>query len=946
MKFWGWTFRIFIATLGIGLFFLQSQFAKKTILELVVNQPFKNSTLKVEAEGIHGLFPFHFTVDSLKLKEGDQHLATLPGVSAVWSVPDLIKRKIKVTVAKGAELAGDISYIIGRHALFINIKGKGLSLGNKGSLQSIVTEFPTLDLLKGQVVITFHDGQEPVILTLELEELDKERLKIQDILLTGKEIVGKGAGILYPRQGTWEGKVSVNIASLASYKRWVQKDLEGSASLTCQKNLKNPLLLDLHVNNFRYGNVEAKALNAQAVITGKDQINLKAEGQETRFNTVPLTKVFATASLVKKKGSFVITGAGQKNISVRTQGAFNLPSPSDPHTRITIIQAALTHPLHQFSLTEPATITWDEQGVQAPKLWVATGKGTALLEDLAIGKELSGKLFIDHLPLTLLRIIDPTWIASGSLSGEGKLQGSVAHPEAELSLKGKSLTWEKNTRPRNTGINRSLGIDLSSAFRWSEGFLTWQVSLAGGRLVTLTSEGKVSVETGYPREESSLDATLKGRGDLSLISLFVPYGDLIQGQASVELTATGTVKKPSVNGHISVVKGLYENAAFGTLIKNIELQGKASEGILTVSSITGTDNAKGRVSGHGSLKFMPLLNPTLDLQLTLDNLIVVQNDEISGKAKGTLRLYGSLGGQAHEKARITGDLILHPLEVRLDEHTEEIVTIRLLEKKKDGSYQTLSKHHKHKRQHREASSFPLDIKLSSPEQIYLRGYGFDAQWKGEMRVIGTLLDPQLVGQIDLVQGRFTLLNKPLKLTEGRITYSQEPRNDPSLLIVGIRDMGEITATMRIEGHASDPKITFSSSPALPQEEVLAQLLFGKGMENMSVTQSLLLANTLTTFKGKNNLNFTDKIRSAFGLDVLEFKERKSPEGDDFQSATQQVSVGKQLSDKVYLSLDQSVSGERETSATVQLDVTPSLKIEADVGGDKNAGVGFAWVKKY
>jgi autotransporter translocation and assembly factor TamB len=57
-------------------------------------------------------------------------------------------------------------------------------------------------------------------------------------------------------------------------------------------------------------------------------------------------------------------------------------------------------------------------------------------------------------------------------------------------------------------------------------------------------------------------------------------------------------------------------------------------------------------------------------------------------------------------------------------------------------------------------------------------------------------------------------------------------------------------------------------------------------------------------------------------------------------------MGKQLSDKVYLSVDQSVSGDGGTSATVQFDVTSSLKIEADVGGDKNTGVGFAWVKKY
>ena len=41
-----------------------------------------------------------------------------------------------------------------------------------------------------------------------------------------------------------------------------------------------------------------------------------------------------------------------------------------------------------------------------------------------------------------------------------------------------------------------------------------------------------------------------------------------------------------------------------------------------------------------------------------------------------------------------------------------------------------------------------------------------------------------------------------------------------------------------------------------------------------------------------------------------------------------------------------MSGEGGTVAKVQFDVTPTLKIEADVGGDKNSGLGFAWVKKY
>jgi translocation and assembly module TamB len=952
MRFWGWIFRIVIVALGISLFLLQSQFAKKSLLEFIVNQPFKNSILKVEATGIRGLFPFHFTVASLELKEGNHHIAALSNILAVWSVPSLMNQEIKVHVEKGQELAGEITYIIGKHALFSNMKGEGLHITNKGTLQSITIDLPTLNLLKGQIIATLHDGQDPATLTMHLEELDQDRLRIQETILSGKGIEGKGYGIVYPRYGMWEGEADITIAALASYSRWFQKELAGSAIIQCHKPLKREVNLNIHLQEFLYGNFKAKTLAIDAAIAAKDHIKVIAQGEEALLNTIPLVKLSAAGNLDKREVTFNFIGTGQDNISFHAQGTVDLPTFPKFQTQINITQAELAHPMHQFSLKQPTTLVWDTQNIQAPKLWIKTGEGILTIQDLVVGNELSGILSIDRLPLTLLRVMNPQWIASGYLSGKGKLKGTMDNPNMELFLEGKSLQWGEPVKlpkgiRQKTSSNKFLGIDLSSTFALSQGFLTWDAKLTNGRLLVLTSQGKLSAEKWYPTVESSLDAMLKGQGDMSFISLFMPHGDLIQGQASVELRGIGTLKNPLIKGHVSVVNGLYENAIFGTLIKNIKIQGNASGDVLTLSTITGKDNSKGGVKGQGSLKFTSLLNPHIDIRLLLDQLIVVQNDEISAKAKGPLKLQGTLWGDEKAKAKITGDITIDPIELRLDEHEEKIVTIKFLEKKADGSYQAQAAEHKQQNDLQKGPSFlPLDILLSSPKQIYLQGYGFNSQWKGKMRAIGTITDPQLVGEITLVQGKFELLSKPLKLTEGRITYSQDPKNDPVLSIVGTRDIGEITAIMRIEGHASDPKISFSSNSGASQEEVLSQLLFARSIEGISVTQSLLLANALNAFKGKNNLNFTDKLRSAFGIDVLEFKERKSGSEDEFQSPTQQVSVGKQISDKVYFSIDQSVSGDGGTSATVQFDVTSSLKIEADIGGDKNTGVGFAWVKKY
>jgi len=947
MKFLGWILRIAIIAIGIGLFLLQSQYAKKSILEFIVNQPLKGSALRIEADGIQGLFPFQFSVTSLEMKEGKDRRAHLSNVSVIWSVPSLINREICFDLIKEDNLAGNLTYVISQHALFANLKGKGLPLGKKGAaLLSIDIDLPSLDLLKGHITASLHDGLEPALLTLELEETRDANLKVKDILLAGKGIKGKGHGVLSLKQGTWEGEADLSIDDLAPYDVWLHKGLAGSATLKCRKSPKNHADLDLQLGKFHYGGFSAKSLKTLISIKENTHFNVSMRAQDSVVNGIPLATLSATGSLDEGRGTFDFKGAGNHNISFQTQGTFDLPTLETPQTKLTLNRAELTHPMHQFTLNQPAALVWSEGDIQASKIRIATRGGMITVQDLIVGNHLSGDVLVDRLPLTLLRIVDPGWIASGHLSGKGKLRGTRENPDAELSLEGKSLQWGEPVKAHKRSSNRFIGIDLSSAFTLSNGLLSWQLKCVSGRLLTLTTQGKLSTDQWAPTVESSLEASLKGQGDMGIISLFMPYGDLIKGQASLDLSAKGTVKAPLIQGHISLTKGLYENAAFGTYIKNINLQGKASGNVLTLSHITGQDNSKGHVSGHGVVRFTSLLNPDVDIQLTLDQMIVVQNDELSGKASGALRLHGSLSGDEQTKARITGDVVIRPLEIRLDEHSEKIVTIHLLEKKKDGSYQTPGDYLDQELLQKGPSFLPLDIHLKAPGQVYVRGFGLNAQWKGDVRALGTITDPHLVGEVTLVRGNFDLLGKPLKLTEGRVTYTEEPKNDPLLAIVGSREIGEITAMMRIEGHASNPKITFLSSPSLPQEEILARLLFGKGLESMSVTQSLLLANALSSFKGKNNLNFTDKIRSAFGLDVLEFKERKAMDGDDFKPDSQLVSVGKQISDKVYLSLDQSVSGDGGTSATVQYEVTPSLKIEADVGGDKNTGLGFAWVKKY
>lgn len=940
MKIWKWFLKIILIFLVIGLFLLQSQSIKKSILEGLLNQSFKNSSFCIEAQGIRGLFPFEFSVDSLVLKEKDRTLGILSHVSATWSLPHLAYKKIHFHLLKERELEGTLTYVVHKHAFFMTMEGKGIPFG-KGFLTSVEVDLPQLDLIQGRVALTFQDGSHPVLLSLHLEETPDNLLHFKDISMAGKLIQGTAKATVNFQKKTWEGQGQVFINDLSPYGGWVQKQISGAVHFKFHKTNESVLQGEGELTNFSYGDFAGNSLKAHLEAKDVQDAKVQILGEHVVLNGILLRSLTGFAHLITEKADFDFSGQGDSQISFHLQGGVNFPTLHFPKTRLTFQKMRLDHPLHHVLLKQPVIIEWNDQGIESSKLDLVTGEGMISVRALKIANHLSGDILIQKLPLRLLQIINPKWHLKGEFFGKGNLQGTKESPSLSLSLEGRKFQWFKS--PEELG-HPALEGNLLSAVNITKDLVEWQMKWKSSSQ-NLISQGKFFLRNGTLDLSDKFEASLKGHTDLRLCSLLIPDDHLIKGKAQVDLQFTGSVKAPYIKGKFSLTHGMYENLPYGTLIKDIKIRGIASGTSLTFSHIIGQDGAKGTVKGEGTLHFSNLADPVALIRLTLDQMIVVQNDELFGKTTGFLQLKGHLRDLKNE-THITGKVSLDPLEVRLDEHEEKVKMIHLLEKKKDGTYQTHAEYQDQKKSEKGSSFVPLDISVHSQNQIYLRGYGLDSRWSGDLRVCGFITDPLLEGDLSLTQGNLDLMGKNIKLIQGRILYAKETPNEPLLSIKGSREMGEITAMFSIEGYASNPKINFSSSPALAQEEILSRLLFGRSLESISVTQSLLLADALGRFKGQKGLNFTDQIRSIFGLDTVEFKEQRDEDEDQFKSSHQLVSVGKRISDKIYLSVDQPVNGDEETKAVVQLDITPSLKVEADVGGQTNGGLGFSWIKKY
>ena len=146
------------------------------------------------------------------------------------------------------------------------------------------------------------------------------------------------------------------------------------------------------------------------------------------------------------------------------------------------------------------------------------------------------------------------------------------------------------------------------------------------------------------------------------------------------------------------------------------------------------------------------------------------------------------------------------------------------------------------------AAFGLDLTVSAPSRIFVRGRGIDAELGGQLRLQGTTAAIVPSGSFDLIRGRLDILGKRLVLAEAGLVL--EGSFVPMLQVAANSESDGVVSSVRIEGPADDPEVSFTSIPDLPQEEVLARLLFGRDLNSISALQAAQLANAVAVLAGR------------------------------------------------------------------------------------------------
>jgi translocation and assembly module TamB len=431
----------------------------------------------------------------------------------------------------------------------------------------------------------------------------------------------------------------------------------------------------------------------------------------------------------------------------------------------------------------------------------------------------------------------------------------------------------------------------------------------------------------------NVDLNIAGTAQAGLANPFIGTR-VVSGPISLALRVSGPPALSSVSGRVALTEGRLADPNLPFTVQGISAAVDLSGGQARINS-TASVSTGGNLNVNGVIGLTAPYNS--DLQVGLVSVVLRDPQLYQTRANGTLSINGPLVGGAV----ISGRVALPETELRIAatglgttgdlaglRHVNEPVAVRET-RRRAGLLGTTSG-----TGGGQGRPFGLDIVISAPNRFFIRGRGLDAELGGELRLTGTSDNVIPTGAFNLIRGRLDILGRRLVLSEAQLQLQGD--FDPLLAVAASTISDGITSSVRIDGSATDPQVSFTSSPELPEEEVLAQLLFGRRLDSLSAFQALQLANAVATLAGRGGDGIISRLRTGFGLDDLDVQ--TSADGQT------QLTAGKYLSENVYSEVVVDQTGKSQIN--LNLDLSDTLTLKGAVGADGNTGIGLFFEKDY
>jgi len=646
------------------------------------------------------------------------------------------------------------------------------------------------------------------------------------------------------------------------------------------------------------------------------------------YGTLFIGRLAANAEIVNGRGIF------QASLSGRRGSRFDLQLAGDVAPERIALAARGDYAGREIRMPRRAVLLKTADGGWVlQKSQLSFGSGFVIAEGRFGGDEpAQGRVSLAQMPLSLLDVFAGDIGLGGTVSGIVDLgSGPNGVPTGEARVMVEGLT-------RSGLVLSSRPIDLALVARLTPSQFAARAVLQDQGQTRGRLQARIS---GLPAAGGLADRLYAG--DLLAQLRFEGPADALWRLSAIELIdvtgtlrvaadVTGSLGQPRVRGSMAGDALGVESALTGTVLRGVRARGSFSGSRLNLTSFTGATPNGGRMSGSGFIDLAEMTGgrgPRIDLRIAARDAEVVDLVNMGATVTGPIRIVSSgVGGT------IAGRLRVDEARWRLGAAaaTQQLPNIRTREI-------NLPPDRAPPRAPGQAWRYLIDA--TAPGGIEVDGMGLDSEWSADIILRGTTDNPRIGGEAHVVprQGFYSFAGVRFDITRGEIDFDENVPIDPRIDIRAETDVNDLSVTVTVTGNSSQPIIAFSSNPELPEEELLARMLFGDGITNLSATDALQLGSAVASLRGGGGMDPINRLRTSIGLDRL-----RIVSADPALDRGTAIALGKNFGRRFYAEIVTDGRGYNATS--LEFRVTSWLSLLASVDTLDRASVAGEYRRDY
>lgn len=235
-----------------------------------------------------------------------------------------------------------------------------------------------------------------------------------------------------------------------------------------------------------------------------------------------------------------------------------------------------------------------------------------------------------------------------------------------------------------------------------------------------------------------------------------------------------------------------------------------------------------------------------------------------------------------------------------------------------------------------AERINLDVRVALGDHTHFTGRGLTTRLAGAIRIAGDVgAGLRATGSIRAVDGTYDAYGQKLVIERGALNF-QGPIDNPGLNVLALRKGLAVEAGVEVLGNVARPRVRLVSFPDVPDPEKLAWLVLGRGQGQVAASDAAVLVSAAGSILGHDTQ--TGRLLGGLGLspDDIRFGQdsgsllgtmpQSTVAGKTGNTSNQDVlSVGKRLSDDIYLSYQQGLA-DAEGSMRVAWQVTRAFQV--------------------